>query len=119
MIQAISKSVRISPRKLRIIAQEVKKMRIVDALGVLSNSPKRGATDIKKTLESAIANAKNTKQLRQEDLVIKKIDVNSGSSFKRWHAISRGSAHEYKKRTSHITVVLNEVKVVKEKKNGS
>lgn len=119
MIQAISKSVRISPKKLRVIATEVKKMRISDALGVLSNSSKRGAVDIKKTLESAIANAKNTKQLKREDLVINKIDINSGPSFKRWNAVSRGSAHAFVKRTSHITVVLNEIKPVKEKKNGS
>lgn len=120
MIQALSKSVRVGPRKLRIIAEEVKKMRINNALGALSNSTKKGAIDIKKTLSSAIANAKHTKQLRQEDLVISAIEINKGPVFKRWHAVSRGGTHEYSKKTSHIRVVLNEIKTTKkEKKNGS
>lgn len=113
MIQALSKSVRISPRKLRIIAQEVKKMRISDALNVLTNSTKRGSSDIKKTLESAVSNAKNNKSLKQDDLVITKIEINAGPKFKRWHAVSKGSAHEYSKKTSHIRVVLDEIKPIK------
>ncbi len=112
MIQALAKSVRVSPRKLRVIAEEVKKMRLTDALSTLTNSSRRGAVDIKKTLDSAIANAKDTKNLTQNDLVISKIDINEGPVFKRWRAVSKGSAHGYTKRTSHVRVVLNEIKTI-------
>ncbi len=120
-ILAQSKFIRISPRKIRSLASEVKKLRIDEALQVLAFTPKRGGKLIKKTLESAIANAKNNFKIKKNDLVIQTIDISSGTVFKRWNAVSKGTAHPYKKRTSHIRVILEQIKPIlaKEKKNGS
>lgn len=112
MIYAIAKYARISPKKVRSLANEVKKLRIDDALNVLTFSPKNGAKYIKEVLESAIANAKNNFKIDKSNLLIKSIDVNGGTFFKRWRAVSKGGAHEYKKRTSHIKVVLDEIKKI-------
>lgn len=123
------KFAKISPRKIRLLANSVKKMRINDALNALTFSDKKGAVLIKSVLESAIANAKNNFKINKEDLIFKTIDIFGGPSYKRWRAVARGSAHEYKKRTSHIKITLTKIKEVpvandkkinsKEKKNGS
>lgn len=122
IIRAQLKFAKTSPRKIRLLANSVKKMRINDALNTLGFSEKSGAILIKNVLESAIANAKNNFKINKEDLIIKKIEVFGGPSYKRWRAVARGVTHEYKKRTSHITIELDKVKEVpisKEKKNGS
>lgn len=109
-ILAVSKFIRTSPKKIRYLAQEVKKLKINEALNVLDFSTKRGAVYIKSTLESAIANAKNNNKIDRENLYIKKIDVTCGTAFKRQRAVARGMSHAYKKRTSHIRVVLETIK---------
>lgn len=114
---AESKFIRISPRKVRHLANEVKKLRINDALLTLSFSPKKGGLFIKRTLDSAIANAKNNFKVQKDDLVIKSIDITQGPFFKRWRAVSRGASHQYKKRTSHIRVILERIKPIPEKVN--
>lgn len=122
IIRAQLKFAKTSPRKIRLLANSVKKMRINDALNALSFSEKSGAILIKNVLESAIANAKNNFKINKQDLIIKKIEVFGGPSYKRWRAVARGVTHGYKKRTSHITIELDKVKEVpisKEKKNGS
>lgn len=123
---SVSKFIRISPRKVRTLSNQVKKLRINEALSVLSFSSKRAGLLIKGTLESAIANAKNNFNVQKDNLVIKSIDINQGPSLKRWRAVSRGAAHKYSKRTSHIRVILENIKPipdlnkkVKEKKNGT
>lgn len=121
-IKAELKFAKISPRKMRLLANSIKKMRINDALNTLTFSNKKGAVLIKSVLESAISNAKNNFRINKEDLIIKKIDIFGGPAYKRWRAVSRGVTHEYKKRTSHIKVTLTKIKEIprfKEKKNGS
>lgn len=110
MIQAIGRFTRISPRKMQLIASAVKKLPLPEALERLSFSNKKGAPLLKDVVESAIANAKNNLNIDKNNLFIKQIEVTQGTAFKRWRAVSRGAAHEYKKRTSHIRVVLDEIK---------
>lgn len=121
-IKAELKFARVAPRKLRPLAKAAAKMRIDEALNFLHFSNKKGALIIKKVLESAISNARNNFKLNRDDLIIKKIEIGEGSAYKRWRAVSRGMAHGYKKRTSHIKVFLTKIKEIPvegEKKNGS
>ncbi len=116
-IKAFSKSIRVSPRKTRLIASSISKMSLTDALSALSVIKQRGAVAINKTLKSAIANAKNNVKIDEDNLLIKTIDVQEGPSFKRYRPSTRGRVHPYKKRTSNITVVLVQKEEVKTEEN--
>lgn len=109
-IQAISRNVRISPRKVRLVADAIRPLSIKDALSVLHHTRKRAASAITKTLESAIANAVNNSKLDKSKLKIADIDIAEGQAFKRYHPSTRGRIHPYKKRSSHIRIVLEENK---------
>ena len=105
-VVAISKSVRISPRKVRLVADSVRRLSVVQALTVLSLTRKRGAVALFKTLKSAISNAKNNGKLSEDNLKIKAIEISEGQALKRFHPSTRGRIHPYKKKASHIKVVL-------------
>ncbi len=107
-VQAVSKSVRISPRKLRLIADAIRTKRIEEAFRILQMSDKRAAISLMKTLKSAVANATNNAKLELKNLTIARVLIDEGQSLKRFHPSSRGRAHPYKKRGSHIKVVLQE-----------
>ena len=111
-VRAIAKSVRMSPRKLRLIADSIRKLSIDQAFHVLQSTHKRAAGPLEKTLKSAIANATENNKLDRGNLVIASILVNEAQAMKRFHPSSRGRVHPYKKRGSHITVVLKEKTVV-------
>jgi len=118
-ISAKSSSVRVSARKIRLVADVIRKLPIEDALRVLATVKKRGAEGLQKTLNSAIANAVQNNNLQRDNLMIKTIDVTDGPAFKRYHPSTRGRIHPYKKRTSHITIVLEEkVPQKQEEKKG-
>lgn len=106
-IIAISRSVRVAPRKIRLVADLIRKKSIDQALISLELLQKRGGVAIYKTLKSAMANALNRGQ-KQDNLIIKSLDVFEGQSFKRFHPSSRGRAHPYKRRGSNIKIVLTE-----------
>ena len=110
-IRAVSKSVRVSPRKVRLVAQVIRNQKADDALRTLYLLKKRGSLVLEKTLMSAIANATNNANLKREDLVIKSLDVLEAPAYKRYHPSTRGRIHPYKKRGSHITIVLEDLKV--------
>ena len=110
-ITAFSKSVTVAPRKVRIVADTIRRKKAQEALQILSLIKKRGAVSLGKTLKSAISNAINNANLKMESLIIKNIDVSDGPPLKRYHPSTRGRTHPYKKRTSHIRVTLEEVKV--------
>lgn len=114
-IIAVSKSVRVAPRKVRLVADAIRKLSIEDALKSLSVLKNRGGAPLEKTLKSAIANAMANKNLKQEELKIKSIDVLEAPSYKRYHPSTRGRVHPYKRRGSHVKVILTE----KEPKNGT
>ena len=112
------KSVRISPRKVRLIADAVRKMSVADAIKNLEVIKKRGAYPLLKSFKSAVANAINNAKLSEDKLFIKEIDVTEGPSLKRFHASTRGRAHPYQRRSSHIRVVLGVKEEVKKEENS-
>lgn len=116
-VTAIAKYIRISPKKIRPLANHVSKLKLDEALHALSSSNKKGETFLKEVIESAVSNAKNNFKIDKSDLYIKKIEINQSPFFKRWRAVSRGTAHQYKKRTSQISVVLEKIKDISNKKN--
>lgn len=114
-VHALSKHSRISPKKLIEIVSEVKGLSLDETIVRLKFSQQKGAKLLLKVVNSAIANAKNNLKFNQDNLKIKLINVTSGPAFKRWQAVAKGAAHGYKKRTSHIRVVLEEIKQEKPK----
>lgn len=107
-IVAQNKSIRISPRKVRLVADVVRRQQATKALNILSLTKKRGASVLLKTLKSAVANAVNNAKLSENSLFIKGIEITEGPAIKRFHPSTRGRVHPYKKRSSHIKVVLEE-----------
>lgn len=106
-VTAFSKSVQVAPRKVRLVADAIRKQSIDNALSSLVYLRKRGADVLEKTLRSAVANAID-KKIARENLFIKSIDVVEGPTYKRFHPSTRGRVHPYKKRTTHIRVILSD-----------
>lgn len=105
-IKALSKSVHISPRKVRLVADVLRGLTAKKALDNLAMIRKRAGQALLKTLASAIANAGNKENLKLEQLMIKSIDVTDAGSLKRFRASTRGRTRPYKRRSSHIRVTL-------------
>ena len=99
-------SVRVAPRKVRLVADAIRKLSLEQALISLSVIKNRGSVSLEKTLKSAVANASNNNNLKQEALKIKSIDVGEAPSYKRFHPSTRGRVHPYKRRGSNIKIVL-------------
>jgi len=100
--------VRISPTKARLVAKAVSGRMVEDALAELKFTPKRAAQILSKLLSSAVANATQNANLDVDTLYVKSIRVDEGPTLKRWRARAMGRATRIFKRTSHITVVLDE-----------
>jgi len=106
-MEVIAKTtVRVAPRKVRLVADAIRKLSLDEALRSLSVIKNRGSVGLEKTLKSAIANAINNNKLKQEELKIKLIDVLEAPSYKRFHPSTRGRVHPYKRRGSKIKIVL-------------
>ena len=105
---------RIAPRKVRQVADLIRGKGAEEAQTILNFTTKKPSLPLLKLLNQAIANAKNNFQLTPSNLFISKITVDEGPKYKRWRARARGQASEIQKKTSHITIVLDEM--VKEKK---
>ena len=118
-IKAEQKYIRISPRKIRLVAKAIKGLEPEKAVQYLQFVNKRPALVLKKTIKQAIANAVNNQKVGKETLRLAKIEVLEGAVYKRWRPVSRGRAHSIIKRTSHIRVILKskaeKAKVEKEK----
>jgi large subunit ribosomal protein L22 len=108
-MKAYLKNYRQAPRKVRLVANLVRGKKVGRALVLLSATDKKSTTPLKKLVESAIANAKNS-GANTENLLIKEIQVNEGIVFKRFQPRARGRASAIRKKTSHISVVLGEKK---------
>ncbi len=106
---AQSKSVRVSTRKIRLVADAIRHMSAEAAMNALSQMSKRGAVSLDKTLKSAIANA-TSKGMAAEKLIIKSLEINQAPGLKRFHASTRGRIHPYVRKGSHIKIVLEEAK---------
>ena len=108
--QAIARTIRVSPQKLNLVAALIRGKKVGRALADLEFSRKRIAATVKKTLESAIANAENNQGADIDALKVKTIMVDEGPSLKRFMARAKGRGTRITKRTSHITVVVGEGK---------
>lgn len=106
--KAVGKYIRISPQKARLVADVVRGMDVDQAITTLRFMPKKGAGIIKKVIESAVANATQDDQADVDSLYVKKIVVDGGPSLKRIRPRAQGRATGIIKRSSHITVVLDE-----------
>ncbi|MGO4937664.1 50S ribosomal protein L22 [Fundicoccus sp. Sow4_H7] len=106
--KAIAKTVRIAPRKVRLVADLIRGKQIGEAISILKFTPNASAPVIEKVLMSAIANAEHNYDLDIESLYVSEIYVNEGPTMKRFRPRAKGSASQILKRTSHITVVVSE-----------
>ena len=102
--QAIHKNARISPRKARLVADQIRGLSVAQALDTLKFSTKKAAELIKKVLNSAIANAENNEGADIDELNVSVVYVDEGPRLKRLSPRARGRADRIIKRTSHITV---------------
>src|ERR1700742_2938864 len=107
--QAITRNLRVSPQKLNLLAQLIRGKKVASALADLEFSRKRAAKDVRKCLESAIANAENNHQLDVDDLVVAQAHVGKGLVIKRFHARGRGRSGKILKPFAHLTIVVREV----------
>jgi large subunit ribosomal protein L22 len=107
-IKAAARFVRISPRKVRLVMGQVRGKKVEEALNMLSFAPQRGAGMVKKLIHSAVANAQENTNMDVDSLYIAKIYADEGPTLKRWRPRALGRASRIRKRTSHLTVVLDE-----------
>jgi large subunit ribosomal protein L22 len=106
--QAILSNIRVSPRKLNLVAALIRGRTAQDAVATLTFSKRRIAQTVKKTLESAIANAENNHQLDVDRLVVSRAEVGRSIVMKRFHARGRGRASRVEKWFSHLKIVVAE-----------
>ncbi|MCT8974511.1 50S ribosomal protein L22 [Microbaculum marinisediminis] len=107
--KAVMRNVRISPQKLNLVAAAIRGKKVASALADLTFSKKRIAKDVKKTLESAIANAENNHDLDVDDLVVAEAYVGKALVMKRWTPRARGRVGRIHKPFSHLTIVVRQV----------
>ncbi|MDD5289881.1 MAG: 50S ribosomal protein L22 [Patescibacteria group bacterium] len=115
-IQAKINYLRISPRKVRVVLEAVKKMPVSKAMEQLQFMPKKSALPLLKLLKSAVANAENNFKLKKENLEISEFRADKGSVLKRWMPRAQGRATPIHKFTTHVTLILEDKTVTEVKK---
>lgn len=105
---ATAKTVRIAPRKARLVLELIKGKSAAEAMAILQFIPRSGSPIVAKVLKSAIANAEHNYDLDSQSLVVSEAYVNEGPTLKRFRPRAKGSASPINKRTSHITIVVSE-----------
>jgi len=105
-VQATAKFVRVSPRKARLVADNIRGRSVPEARTVLAFTERAAAVDVEKVLRSAVANAESNPALHWhgDDLVVHAVYVDEGPTLKRWRARARGRVARIHKRTCHITI---------------
>jgi large subunit ribosomal protein L22 len=106
-VKAIAKGVRMSPRKVGVVASLVRGRTVADALTILEHTPRRSALPVRKVIESARANAEHNHNFKADTLHIVSISVTPGPRFKRYRPAAHGRALPFQRRTSHIHVVVD------------
>lgn len=106
--RAVTRFVRISPFKARLVVDQVRGKGVEEALNILKFVSKRSAALVAKTLRAAVANAEGTQSVNVDRLYVKRIKVDEGGMWKRFMPRARGRATRVRKRLSHITVVVDE-----------
>lgn len=107
--KAVTRTIRVSPQKLNLVAAMIRGKNVNTALADLTFSRKRIAVTVKKTLESAIANAENNHDLDVDSLIVAEAHVGKSIVMKRFHVRGRGRASRVEKPYSHLTIVVREV----------
>ncbi|KGT38873.1 MAG: 50S ribosomal protein L22 [Weizmannia coagulans] len=108
--KAVAKTVRIAPRKARLVIDLIRGKQVGEALSILKFTPKAASPVIEKVLNSAIANAEHNYDMDANDLVVEKAYVDEGPTMKRFRPRAMGRASQINKRTSHITIVVSDQK---------
>jgi large subunit ribosomal protein L22 len=106
--RAVAKFVRVSPQKIRLIMDEVRGKKVDEALNMLAFTPNKGAGILKKLINSAVANAEQNAGADVDKLYISKIFADEGPTLKRFRPRAMGRATRILKRSSHLTVILDE-----------
>jgi large subunit ribosomal protein L22 len=106
-VKAVAKGVRISPRKVGVVASLVRGRSVEDALTILEHTPRRSALTVSKVIASAKANAEHNHNLKPDTLQIIQITVTPGVRFKRYRPAAVGRALPFERKNSHITVVVD------------
>jgi large subunit ribosomal protein L22 len=112
---AKSKGVRMSPRKVAVVAALVRGRTVADALTILEHTPRRSAKAVSDAVKSARANAEHNHSYKPDTLFISEITVASGPRLKRYRPAARGRALKFQRKTSHITVIVDGEKRVAKK----
>jgi len=110
MVNATAKYVRVSPRKAGDVARLIRGKKVAEAKAILALNPRAAAKLVGKVLDSAVANAENNHDLDADDLYVVQAYVNGGPTLKRFRPRAMGRASRIRKRTSHITVSVDEKK---------
>ncbi|KMJ56792.1 50S ribosomal protein L22 [Bacillus sp. LL01] len=108
--KAVARTVRIAPRKARLVMDLIRGKQVGEAVAILTLTPKAASPVIEKVLKSAIANAEHNFEMDANSLVVTEAYVNEGPTLKRFRPRAMGRASQINKRTSHITIVVSEKK---------
>ncbi|MFD1021210.1 50S ribosomal protein L22 [Thalassobacillus hwangdonensis] len=108
--KAVAKTVRIAPRKVRLVVDLIRGKNVGEAIAILRHTQRGASPVVEKVLNSAIANAEHNYELDPENLYVSEAFVNEGVTMKRFRPRAMGRASQINKRTSHITVVVSEKK---------
>ena len=113
-VQAVAKFVRVSPRKVRLVADHIRGRSVPEARSILAFTPRAAARELEKVLRSAVANAEANpnRHWNGDELYVKAVFVDDGPTIKRWRARARGRVNRILKRTCHITVKLDQLERV-------
>ena len=107
-VTASARQIRVSPRKVALVLDDVRGKKVSEALAILSFLPTPAARTVAKVVKSAAANAENNYQMVPAQLKIVKAFADKGQTLRRYHANARGRASPYKRHFSHITIVVEE-----------
>ena len=108
--KAVARTVRIAPRKVRLVVDLIRGKQVGEAVAILNHTPKAASPVVEKVLKSAIANAEHNYEMDVNNLVVAEVFVDEGPTMKRFRPRAQGRASAINKRTSHITIVVSEKK---------
>ena len=108
--KAHARYIRMSSRKVKVVLDLIRGKTVEEATAILSFTPRAAAPVVLKLLNSAVANAENNLELNRDSLKVAECFANQGPTLKRFQPVSHGRAHHILKRSSHITVVLDQTK---------
>lgn len=108
--KAVARTVRIAPRKARLVLDLIRGKQVGEAVAILAHTPKASSPIIEKVLKSAVANAEHNYEMDINSLVVSEAYANEGPTLKRFRPRAQGRASAINKRTSHITIILTEKK---------